>query len=543
MSFNFSDFEGRPEPFQDALSKFVSYRTYHRFQDDLGRRETWFEVCVRACTFLFKTAPLTPEEKRDIFLALYDHEALCSMRLLWAAGPAAEANNITVFNCSFHYIEDLQSFAETLYILMCGTGVGASVEYDAVENLPRIVKPRNNVKPDVYKIDDSREGWADALRVGLHRWFSGHDIIYDYTGLRPAGARLMTMGGRSSGPEPLRRLLNFTRQRVLARAGRRLQTIDVGDITNMTGECVVAGGVRRSSEILKFSADDQLMLRAKSGAWYNQHPYRAMANNSIGYDEKPDPVEFMRTWQTLAESGSGEPGIFNAQNVLLTSPRRKRWGGGWGTNPCGEINLRNRQFCNLSECVARPHDTLDSLIHKVRIATIVGTIQSMMTNFTYLRPEWKKNSDEERLLGVSITGQADCPILQDPAVLAELRHTAIATNEQYAKRFGITQSAAVTCVKPSGTTSQKVSSSSGIHLRRSPYYIRRVRISATDPLFTFMRTYGVPAEPEVGQDPSTASTWVLSFPVQSPEGALTLKDATALDQLDVEARQAELHRT
>lgn len=459
------------------------------------------------------------------------------MRLMWSAGAAAEENNVTAYNCSFQGISDPVAFDESLFILMCGTGAGASVEYEYIEQLPRILLPKSNVAVDTHFVEDSRQGWAMAERALIDRLYHGHDLNFDFSGLRAAGARLKTMGGRSSGPEPLKRLLAFIRTRFQAQAGRRLRTIDAADILGMTGEVVEMGGVRRSSEMILFSPDDPLMMKAKQGAFYNTHPYRRMANNSMAYDQKPDAVEFMGKWMTLAEGGSGEPGLFIKTNVLNTSPRRKR-SNSWGTNPCGEIILRGDhplgggQFCNLSEIVCRAEDTPDTLRRKIHLVSILGTIQSKLTHFPYLREGWKANCEEERLLGVSGTGQADCTLMDDPRVQEMLRDQSIVTNAEWAAKLDINPSTAITCVKPSGTASQLVSSSSGLHVRWSDYYIRRVRISATDPLLTFMKAHNVPTEPEVGQEPKTATTWVLSFPVKSPDGAKTRKSVTALDQLE-----------
>lgn len=534
----FEQYRYRPEPFQDALSRFIDVRTYSRYLPEQNRRETWFETVRRYCEYLFSVAgdALDDATKHRIFLAVYDLKVLGSMRLLWSAGEAARQNNVTAYNCSFSAVNDPVVFDEALFILMCGTGFGGSVEYEYIEQLPRILKPKQSI-PDTHIVDDSREGWALALRQGIDRWYHGHDITYDFSGLRPAGARLRTMGGRSSGPEPLKRLIAFTRDKFRERAGRRLQTIDCADILMMTGESVEMGGVRRSSEILLFSPDDPLMLEAKQGAYYNQYPHRKMANLSMAFDERPRDAQLLHQWLALAKSGSGEPGIFIKSNARTTAPRRNRWGV-FGTNPCGEIVLRGDhplgggQFCNLSEAIARPDDDYDTLRDKVEIAAILGTVQSTLTDFPYLRPGWKANCEEERLLGSSITGIADCPQLFDAELLGKLRDHAIAVNVDYAQRMGVNPSTAITCVKPSGTASQLVGSSSGLHARWSKYYIRRIRISVTDPLLAFLRTLGVPCEPEVGQDPTTATTWVLSFPVKSPDGAVTRDKVSVTEQLE-----------
>jgi ribonucleoside-triphosphate reductase len=525
--------QDRPEPFRTDLARFVYYRTYSRWRDEWGRRENWAETVDRATEFLFDKAgaALTDEDRYSITAAIHDHEALPSMRLLWSAGEAAKVSEIATYNCAYAAIDDLRAFDEALFILMNGTGFGFSVESEYVEQLPRILKPKRNQQKVPYEISDSREGWAQALRFGLETWFQGGDVEFDYSALRPQGARLKTMGGRSSGPDPLRRLLEFTRSKVQSRAGRRLSPINCHDILCTIGEVVVAGGVRRSSLISLSDLDNYDMRMAKYGAFYNTAPYRSMANNSVAYNEKPDAVEFMEEFLNLAKSGSGERGIFNRESVLSTAPRRKRHSD-MGLNPCSEILLRSKQFCNLTSVVAREEDTLDSLSDKVRIATILGTVQSTFTNFPYIRSDWKKNCDEERLLGVSINGQMDCPVVRDPAVLVTLRETAISVNREYAQRLGINPSAAITTGKPAGTESQIVTSGSGAHTWWDRYYIRRIRISVTDPLFQLAKNYGVPCEPEVGQDPSTASTWVLSFPVKAPASAITRHERDAIQQLE-----------
>lgn len=507
-------------------------RTYSRWQDDLARRERWPETVDRATEFLFKRAgdALTDADRTLIATSIYNHESLPSMRLLWSAGKAAETNNVTIFNCSYAPIDDLRVFDEALFILMSGTGFGFSVESTYTEELPKI-KKQKRVAPIQYTVPDSRDGWALSVRLLLETLYQGGDVQFDYSELRPAGARLMTMGGRSSGPEPLKRLHEFIRGKVKSRQGRRLRPIDAHDIMCMIGEVVVAGGVRRSSLISLSDLDDYQMRGAKFGAFYNQHPYRSMSNNSVAYNERPSAQEFMDEFLSLVKSGSGERGIFNRESVFSTSPRRKKQGD-MGTNPCAEILLRPREFCNLTSVVARNEDTLESLIRKTYVASIIGTIQSTFTDFPYIRPEWKQNCDEERLLGVSLSGQMDSPMAQDAEVQRKLREVAIQTNREYAARLGISQSVAVTAVKPEGTSSKMVRSGSGLHVWWSRFFKQNIRISATDPLFALLKTYGVPHEPEVGQDPATASTWVVTFPRKAPEGAKTRHDVTALEQLE-----------
>jgi ribonucleoside-diphosphate reductase alpha chain len=386
-------------------------------------------------------------------------------------------------------------------------------------------------------VGDSKEGWADALVLGLETWFSGKDIKFDYSEVRPNGSKLKTMGGKSSGPEPLMDLLNFTREKVLKKQGRRLSTLDTHDIICKIGQVVVAGGVRRSALISLSDLDDPAMRDAKKGQFYVNEPQRSMANNSVVYNEKPSAADFLDEWLALMKSGSGERGIFNRGALEKQLPER-RWKvfadkvDSSGTNPCGEIVLRSKQFCNLSEVVARSEDTKKDLLRKVRLAAILGTYQSSLTNFGYLSKEWKKNCQEECLLGVSITGQWDSEEARKEENLRLLKKEAVKINKQYAKRFGINPSTAVTCVKPSGTVSQLVDASSGMHPRFAKYYIRRVRISSTDSLFHMLKDQGVPFHPEVGQSIKDANTYVLEFPVKAPEGAVVSADINSMEQLN-----------
>lgn len=430
-----------------------------------------------------------------------------------------------------------QDFAEIMYISMCGTGVGWSVESENIQALPQ-VKKQKNTKVSTLVIPDSKEGWADAFSLGLKTWFDGDDIVFDYSLIRPAGSRLKTMGGKSSGPAPLQSLLLFTRERVLSRQGRHLSNLDAHDIICKIGECVVAGGVRRSAMISLSDLDDEMIRDSKKGQFYISEGQRMLANNSAVYLSKPSTTEFLDEWVALMKSGSGERGIFNRGGLSGTLPKRRldQFKGGiypaWGTNPCGEIILQSKQFCNLSEVIARADDTEESLLKKIRIATIIGTYQSTLTYFPYLSKEWKKNCEKERLLGVSITGQWDCELVRNGDILEKMKRMAIETNKKYAKRFGVEQSTCITCVKPSGTVSQTVDCASGMHPRHAPYYIRRVRISATDALFKMLKDQGVPYYPEVGQTFENASTFVLEFPVKAPEGAICKDDVDAIAQLE-----------
>lgn len=525
--------------FRNSLAELVYYRTYAKWIPEQDRRETWIETVDRYVDFMRDNinGKLTDAEYKEIREAILNQEALPSMRLLQFAGKAARKTNVCAYNCSFIAPRTFQDFAEIMYISMCGTGVGWSVESENIQALPQIQK-QNGKKAATYVIPDSKEGWADAFALGMKTWFEGGDINFDYSLIRPAGARLKTMGGKSSGPEPLRSLIDFTRDRVLRRQGRHLSNMDAHDIICKIGECVVAGGVRRSAMISLSDLDDETIRDSKKGQFYINEGQRMLANNSAVYLTKPSSTEFLEEWIALMKSGSGERGIFNRGGLANTLPKRRldQFKGGiypaWGTNPCGEIILQSKQFCNLSEVVARAEDTEESLLRKVRVATILGTYQSTLTYFPYLSKEWKKNCEKERLLGVSITGQWDCALVRDPKMLEKLKNEAIKINKKYAEKFGINQSTCVTCVKPSGNTSQTVDCSSGMHTRHAPYYIRRVRISTTDALFKMLRDQGVPHFPEVGQTREDATTYVLEFPIKAPEGAICKDDVDAIGQLE-----------
>lgn len=524
--------------FRNSLAEFIYYRTYSRWIETEGRRETWIETIDRYIAFMKANlgSRLSEDEYSEIRLAILKQEVMPSMRLLWSAGKAATATHVAAYNCSFVGPRRLEDFAEIMYLLMCGAGVGFSVENQNVQELPIIKRQTGKVLP-THVIMDSKEEWGNALTLGLRSWYRGLDLKFDYSKLRPAGARLKTMGGRSSGPEPLRALLDFARIKILSRQGQRLSSLDVHDLVCKIGEVVVAGGVRRSALISLSDLTDEEMRRAKQGPFYFTDPQRQMANNSAVYNNKPNATEFLEEWLALAKSGAGERGIFNRGSLSGQLPKR-RWkffgkhADSCGTNPCGEIILRSKQFCNLSEVVARDEDDEESLLRKVRLATILGTYQSTLTNFPYLSREWKRNCDEERLLGVSITGQWDSSSARNPEILEKMRARAIEVNKEYAKRFGIGESTCITCVKPSGTVSQLVDAASGMHPRHSKYYVRRVRISSTDPLFQMLREQKFPCHPEVGQLESTATTFVLDFPVKAPEGAVFRNDFSALEQLE-----------
>ncbi len=524
--------------FHNSLAEFVYYRTYSKWIEEEGRRETWIETVDRYVEFMKENlgGKLTDAEYNEIRESILRQEAMPSMRLLQFAGKAARATNVAAYNCSFVAIQNIEDFAEMMYISMCGTGVGFSVESQNVGQLPQI-KKQSGKKLDAHVVADSKEGWCDALTLGLKTWFDGKDIDFDLSQLRPAGARLKTMGGKSSGPEPLRSLLAFARRKIFEKQGRRLSNLDVHDICCKIGEVVVAGGVRRSATISLSDLDDIEMRDAKMGQFYVTEPQRMMANNSAVYSEKPSAEQFLDEWLALVKSKTGERGIFNRGSLAKQIPERRRELLGdridsLGVNPCGEIILQPKQYCNLSEIVARAEDTEETLIKKMKIAAILGTYQASLTHFPYLSKEWKKNCEEERLLGVSITGQWDCPAVRNPETLRKLRDRALEINREYAKRFGIQPASAATCVKPSGNLSQTVDSSSGLHARHAQYYIRRVRIAATDSLFQMLKDQKYPYFPEVGQSVSTANTYVVEFPVKAPDNAITKNDLSALEQLE-----------
>ena len=535
--------------FRNSLGEFVYYRTYSRWIDEEKRRETWIETVDRYMTFMKENLgkKLSNTEYNDVREGILNHQAMPSMRLLQFAGPASKKTNVCAYNCSYIAPESFQDLSEIMYISMCGAGVGWSVESQNVQKFPQILAQTGKTIP-MHTIPDNKEGWADALAFAMKVWADGNDIEFDYSQLRPAGTRLKTMGGKASGPDPLRRLLTFTKEKMFSRQGRRLRNIDIHDIICMIGDCVVSGGVRRSAMISLSDLDDSEIRDAKKGAFYMNEPQRMLANNSAVYMSKPSSTEFMEEWMALMKSGSGERGIFNRGSLASTLPERrltllKEYGGYFdpsgknitgsiGTNPCGEIILQSKQFCNLSEVVARAEDTEKSLLNKIRLATILGTYQSTLTHFPYLSKEWNERCDAERLLGVSITGQWDSPATRDPKILEKLKNEVIKINKLYAKKFGIPASTCTTAVKPSGTLSQMVDCSSGMHPRHAPYYIRRIRIAATDTLFKMLKDQGVPYHPEVGQSADNATTYVLEFPVKAPGGSTYKNSLTAIDQLE-----------
>ena len=526
-----------PTPYQEFIHK----SRYARWKQDEQRRETWGETVARYFDYMeghlganhgYKLPSSLRSELEEAVLGL---QIMPSMRAMMTSGDALDRDNVCGYNCSYIPVDSPRSFDECMYILMCGTGVGFSVERENVDKLPTISDNFHD-SDTVIKVGDSKPGWAKAYRELVALLYAGQVPQIDVSAVRPAGERLKVMGGRASGPQPLVELFNFTVETFKKARGRKLFPIECHDLMCKVGEIVVVGGVRRSALISLSNLNDDQMAHAKSGQWYDYEKQRALANNSVAYKGKPEMGTFMREWLSLYDSKSGERGIFNRQAADIQVGRngRREQGHMWGTNPCSEIVLRPYQFCNLSEVVVRESDSLDSLKRKVRLSTILGTFQSTLTNFKYLRNIWKKNTEEERLLGVSLTGIMDHHVLSknvDSKVWLEaMKEEAVKVNEEFAKMLDIPQSAAITCVKPSGTVSQLVDAASGIHARHNPYYIRTVRGDNKDPLTQFLIDSGVPAERDVMKPDSTT---VFSFPMESPKGAVTRTEMTAIQQLEL----------
>jgi ribonucleoside-triphosphate reductase len=512
---------------------FIHKSRYAKYFDGKGR-ENWDETVERYMDNVVR--PVAGDDSyinqiRDAILSL---DIMPSMRAMMTAGPALDRDNTAGYNCSYLPVDDPKSFDEAMYILLCGTGVGFSVERQHIAKLPEV--PELFESDTTVVVKDSKEGWAKAFRQVLALLWAGEIPKWDVTKVRPAGARLKTFGGRASGPAPLVELFNFAVTTFKGAQGRKLSSIECHDLMCFIGQIVVVGGVRRSAMISLSNLSDDRMRHAKSGQWWETAAHRALANNSVSYTEKPDVETFMREWTALVESKSGERGVFNREASKKQAEKFGRRDSNYefGTNPCSEIILRPYQFCNLTECVVRATDSIEDLERKVKLATILGTIQSSFTKFPYLRKVWQKNTEEERLLGVSLTGIMDNPLMTSAnkgleKTLEHLRSVAVATNAEWAERLGIPASAAITCVKPSGTVSQLVDSASGIHARHSPYYIRTVRGDNKDPLTKFMIDQGIPSEPCVFKGDTTT---VFSFPVKSPTNAVTRNDMTAIEQLE-----------
>ena len=517
---------------EKIYSDYIHKSRYARYVPEEHCRETWEQTVDRYIEFFrnsLESGVVSDRDWKAIRSSILNKEIMPSMRALMTAGPALDRDNVAGYNCAYVPVDDRRVFDEIMYILMCGTGVGFSVERKYIEKLPTIAEEFFDDGTITINVADSRIGWATAYRKILSSLYDGFVPSVNYDNIRPAGARLRTFGGRSSGPEPLESLVNYTIDTFKRAKGRKLNELECHDLVCKIAEVIVCGGVRRSALLSLSNLTSERMRGAKSGQWYYADPHRALANNSVCYTERPDVGVFLKEWQSLIESRSGERGIFSRYSCESHLPERRDGGWEWGTNPCSEIVLRPRQFCNLTEVVARPDDTFDTLVEKVKLATILGTVQSTLTDFRYLGKKWKDNCEEERLLGVSITGIMDCPMLTNEEQLEELKGVAIETNKQYAKKLGIAQSAAITCVKPSGTVSQLVNASSGIHPRYAPFYVRRVRNDVKDPMSQVLIDYGVPYE----IDRHNPQSYVFEFPIKAPDGATTVADLSAIEQLEL----------
>ena len=513
---------------------FIHKSRYAKYFDGEGR-ESWSKTVSRYMDNVVRRVTGDNSYINDIEQAILGQEIMPSMRAMMTAGPALDRDNTAGYNCSYLPVDDPKSFDEAMYILLCGTGVVFSVERQFISKLPEV--PELFQSESIVVVKDSKEGWAKGFRQVLALLWAGEIPKWDVSRVRPAGARLKTFGCRASGPAPLVELFNFAVSTFKAAQGRKLSSMECHDLMCFIGQIVVVGGVRRSAMISLSNLSDDRMRHAKSGQWWETAGHRALANNSVSYTEKPDMETFMREWLALVESKSGERGIFNREASKKQAAKfgRRDPNHEFGTNPCSEIILRGNQFCNLTECVVRANDTIEDLERKVKLATILGTIQSTMIKFPYLRKVWQNNTAEERLLGVSMTGIMDNPLMTNKnkgleKTLEHLRSIAVATNAEWAELLGIPASASISCVKPSGTVSQLVDSASGIHARHSPYYIRTVRGDNKDPLTQFMIDKGIPNEPCVMKPDSTV---VFSFPVKSPELAVTRNDMTAIEQLEL----------
>jgi ribonucleoside-triphosphate reductase len=518
----------------DQYQSFIHKSRYARWLEGEGRRETWEETCRRYVDFFKEREQLDSESGEEIYNAIHAMEVMPSMRCMMTAGEALKRDNVAGFNCSYLHIDHPRAFDELMYVLMCGTGVGFSVERNFINKLPEVAETFHKTSSTIV-VSDSKLGWASAFRELIAMLYAGKLPEWDMSRVRPAGARLKTFGGRASGPEPLVDLFQFCTGVFQKAAGRKLTSIECHDVVCKIADIVVVGGVRRSALISLSNLSDQRMSKAKSGQWWVDQGQRRLANNSVAYTEKPDFEAYLNEMKNLYESKAGERGLFSrvaAQKIAARNGRRDATHD-FGTNPCSEIILRSNEFCNLSEVVVRAEDTLETLLEKVRKATIIGTLQSSLTDFRYLRVRWKRNTEEEALLGVSLTGIMDHAVLGDPnntelaGWLEEMRDVSIATNKEWAERIGVNQSVAITCVKPSGTVSQLVDSASGIHPRFSKHYIRRVRSDKKDPLALYMEQAGFPME----QDVMSPSSVVFSFPVKAPEASTCVKEVGAMEQL------------
>ena len=517
-----------------GYEEYIHKSRYARYLPEQQRRETWSETVKRYVDYFEARGSLPKKHKEEVFDAIYGCEVMPSMRAMMTAGKALDRDNVAGFNCSYLVVDHPRSFDELMYILMCGTGVGFSVERQYVSKLPEVAEKFYETDTVIH-VADSKVGWAKSYRELISLLYSGQLAKWDVSKVRPAGTALKTFGGRASGPEPLTDLFRFTTEVFRNAAGRKLTSLECHDLCCKVAQIVVVGGVRRSALISLSNLTDDRIRRAKHGQWWVDTPYRGLANNSACYTDKPDFSAFLSEWSSLYESKSGERGFFSriASQKQAAKNGRRDASYDFGTNPCSEIILRPNQFCNLSEVVVRPNDTLETLKKKVRVATILGTLQASLTDFRYLRSVWRRNTEEEALLGVSLTGIMDNNLLNNaddghlPELLTSLKEVAIETNKEWAKKIGINQSAAITCVKPSGTVSQLVDSASGIHARFAPFYIRRVRADMRDPLCSVLEAAGVPCETDV----TSPTTKVFSFPKKAPDDAVFASEETGMSQL------------
>lgn len=533
-----SAFTENDKYFSNEIQKFQALDKFARFDKDKSRRETWPETVTRVMRFFVEHCTehaynVEADEWDRLKQGLLGLEASPSMRCVQMAGPALKRCHVGVYNCSFQFLQNTTDMAEELYILMQGTGVGFSVEAEfAVEKFPRVKRQKIMAEVPTYVIEDTTEGWCDTYKQGLNAWWNGEDIKFDFSKIREEGVPLLTKGGKASGPGPLKDLLEFARTRILSRQGRYLSSLDLYDINCFAHRIVRMGGVRRASGISLSDLQDREMRDCKQGEFWNTNDQRNQANNSAVYNEKPDPIIWMEEWLSLAKSGSGERGIFNRGALKKQFPKRRKFSGHlFGTNPCGEIILRHKQFCNLSIAVIRPEDSYEDIERKVVLAVIWGTLQSTMTKFKYLGEDWVKNSEEERLLGVDLLGFLDHPLFQDndkaAEILSKLRATVIEVNVQWAQRLGINASTATTCIKPSGDSSLFFGTSAGFKGHHGKHYVRRVRANSNNPVAQMLRAEGVPCHKDYD-----GSGLVLEFPMKSPENGVLLENQTALNQLE-----------
>jgi ribonucleoside-diphosphate reductase alpha chain len=531
-------FEVNAKYFKNPIQRFQALDKFARYLPEKGRRENWEETVARTVGYFiehclekgYQVGQHVWDSLEDGLLYL---QAAPSMRCIQMAGPALKRCQVGVYNCAFQFLQSTTDLAEELYILMQGTGVGFSVEYEyAVEKFPRVKRQKKNQEQPVHVVEDTTEGWCDAYKLGLNTWFNGEDVTFDFSNVRPEGTPLKTKGGKASGPGPLKDLLDFSRSKILAKQGQYLSSLDLHDINCYAHRIVKMGGVRRASGISLSDLNDNDMRNCKHGEFWNTNNQRNQANNSAVYEDKPDSVTFMQEWLSLAMSGSGERGIFNRGSFKNTFPKRRKLAGTvFGTNPCGEIILRHKEFCNLSIAVIRPDDTFEDMKHKVELATIWGTLQATMTDFKYVGPEWKKNCEEERLLGVDLLGFLDHPLFQDnkkaEETLESLRQHAVNVNAMWAGQLGINQSVALTCVKPSGDSSVLFNTAAGFKGHHGKYSVRRTRSNASNPVVKMLKEAGVPCHLDYD-----GSGYVLEWPMKAPEGGVLLSSQTAMSQLE-----------